>query len=295
MREAIKAFPQPELRSACKRFRGEPGFQLYSWFVANHYLIERHREVLLWSYIMLRSDVDRDGILSWDERQTIIKELGAGARNAGKSSFRRKLFYHVPSILEKAGLRAPQVNTNSLWTSLDGPQAIRDADCSEFEIDDCLAPGFLTDSSEASTINPTFSSAVIFDRLARQNTRCGDCLLKGLLQQRESGLGPLLPHKETQAADRELVVKAAMRYKYTVVDPSDTRFVMVTDADQVDSTLYRHYVKDQKPLPGQLCLNDDVVTTDEQELADIQSAIRELLNGLFPSQGRAELRGTGTN
>jgi hypothetical protein len=290
MREAIEAFPRPEIRSACKRFRGEPGFQLYSWYVANHYLIERHREVLLWGYIMLRSDLDRDGILSWEERQTIVAELAAGAKNAGKSSFRRKIFYHVPSMLKQAGLRPPQVNTNSLWTSLDGPQSIRDADCSEFVIDECLAPGFLTDDSPASKMNPTFSSAVIFDRLARQVPRCGDCLLKGLLQQTQSGLGPLLPHKGSQDADRELVVKAAMRYKYVVVDPSDTLFVMITDADQIDSTLYRHYVKDQKPLPGQMCLNDDVVTTDDQELQDIQSALIDLLAGLFPEPGKAESR-----
>jgi hypothetical protein len=288
MREAIEAFPRPEIRSACKRFRGEPGFQLYSWYVTYHYLIERHREVLLWSYIMLRSDVDRDGILSWEERQTIMSELAAGAQNAGKSAFRRKIFYHVPSMLQKAGLRPPQVNTNSLWTSLDGPQAIRDADCSEFAVDECLAPGFLTDKSTAPKTNPIFSSAVIFDRLARQNPHCGDCLLKGLLQQTPSGLGPLLPHKETQAADRELVVKAAMRYKYVVVDPSDTLFVMVTDADQIDSTLYRHYVKGKKQLPGQMCLNDDIATSDEQELQDIQSAMGELLAGLFPEPSRAE-------
>jgi hypothetical protein len=241
---------------------------------------------------MLRSDVDRDGILGWHERQQIIKDLAAGAESAGRTSFRRKLFYHVPAMLEKAGLRAPQVNTNTLWTSLDGPIAIKDADCAEFDVDECLAPGFLTDNSAASKTNPIFSSAVIFDRLARQNPRCGDCLLKGLLQQTPSGLGPLLPHADTQQADREVVVKAVMRYKYVVVDPSDTLFVMVTDADQIDSTLYRHYVKEKKQLPGQMCLNDDVVTTDEQELKDVQSAMKELLHGLFPKAGKAERPGS---
>ncbi|OQU96122.1 hypothetical protein CLAIMM_02251 [Cladophialophora immunda] len=290
MREAIEAFPRSEIQSACKRFRGEPGFQLYSWYVTNHYIIERHRELLLWSYIMLRSDIDRDGILSWEERQTIVADLERGSKNADKVSFRRKIFYHVPSMLEEAGLRAPQVNTNSLWTSLDGPHAIRNVDCSEFSVDDCLAPGFNTDNSATSRTNPTFSAAVIFDRLARQNPHCGDCLLKGLLQQTPSGLSPLLPDADTQAADRELVIKGAMRYKFIEVDPSDTLFVMVTDADQIDSTLYRHYVKEHKQLPGQMCLNDDVITTDEQELEDIQHAMRETLAGLFPNLGKAELK-----
>ncbi|EXJ82385.1 hypothetical protein A1O3_06198 [Capronia epimyces CBS 606.96] len=296
MREAIEAFPRPEIQSACKRFRGEPGFQLYSWYATYHYLIERHREVLLWSYIMLRSDVDRNGVLSWSERQTILGDLAAGAQNARRVSFRRKIFYHVPFMLEKAGLRAPQVNTNSLWTSLDGPLAIRDADCAEFDLDECLAPGFgigpdTSESIGSSSRNPAFSSAAVFDRLARQIPRCGDCLVKRLLQQTSSGLGPLLPHAETesQRQDRELVVKAVMRYKYVVVDPSDTLFVMVTDADQIDSTLYRPFVHNHKQLPGQLCLNDDVATTDEHELRDVQTAMRELLQALFPEKSRAEL------
>jgi hypothetical protein len=60
-REAITSFPRPALRSSSQRFRGETGFQLYSWYVFFHYITERHREALLWSYIMLRSDVDDDG------------------------------------------------------------------------------------------------------------------------------------------------------------------------------------------------------------------------------------------
>ncbi|KIW16119.1 hypothetical protein PV08_06170 [Exophiala spinifera] len=288
MREAIEAFPGPELRSVYRRFRGEPGFQLYSWYVTNHYLIERHREALIWSYIMLRSDVNRGGVLSWSERQQVMADLAAGAENANKVSFRRKIFYHVPAALTKAGLEAPAVNTDSLWTSLDGPHAIRDADCSQFSVSECLAPGFDIDDSETSNPNPTFNAAVIHDRLSRQNPKCGDCLLKNLLQQTQAGLGPLLPHAETQQTDREIVVKAIMRYQYIVVDPSNSLFVMVTDADQIDSTLHRHYIKEKRELPGQMCLNDDVVTEEDQELKDVQQAMRDFLGGLFPETGTAE-------
>lgn len=282
MREALSSFPRPELLSACKRFRGEPGFQIYSWYATYHYLIERHREALLWSYIMLRSDIDRDGVLSWSERQQVIEDIDNGVTNMDKASFRRRNFYHVPSALQRAGLTPPRVNTNILWTSLDGPLAIQGLDCSGFSINDCLGPGF--QSSHSSAGNPMFATALVFDRLARQTPQCGDCLLKIILHQVRQGLAPLLPRANSQPSQRELVVKALMRYKYTVIDSSNSLFVMVNDADQVDSTLVRRYVQERRELPGQICLNDDVSTTDPQELNDVHQAMNEFYEGVFPEK-----------
>jgi len=281
MREAISSFPGPELQSACKRFRGEPGFQLYSWYVTFHYLIERHREALLWSYIMLRSDVDNDGNLSWEERQTMMQDLEAGMKNEGRTTFRRRNYYHVHQLLQKAGLQSPKVNTDVLWTSLDGPATIQNADCIEFDVNECLAPGFSVSSTDAFSKNPVFSTSNVFDRLARQEPKCGDCLLKLILNKTPKGLAPLLPRADTQARQRELVIKAVMRYRFSIINP-DALFVMVTDAEQVDSTLVNRYVRGKKQLAGQLCLNDDVSTNDPQELADVKQAMTELYNGLFP-------------
>ena len=286
MKEAITSFPRPELQSACKRFRGEPGFQLYSWYVSFHYLIERYREALLWSYIMLRSDVDGDGVLSWEERQRIAQEIAKGTENVEKSSFRKRHYYHASASMEKAGLEPPQVNTNIQWTSLDGPVSIQTADCTDFDIDECLGAGFTHSRSSAG--NPFFSSANVFDRATRQEPHCGDCLIKTLLHQVRQGVSPLLPLRETQELKREQAVKALMRYKYTVMDPTNQLFVMVTDADQVDSTLIKKYVRERKPMPGQICLNDDVSTTDEDELADMHQAMSELLEGILSEKAAWE-------
>jgi hypothetical protein len=130
--------------------------------------------------------------------------------------------------------------------------------------------------------------AVIFDRVARQIPRCGDCLLKLLLSQVSRGLGPLLPHPHTQSRMREVVVKAVMRYRYTIINP-DALFVMVTDAEQVDSMLVRHFVTGKKQLAGQLCLNDDVTTEDEGEIQDVMAAMTELYQGLFPDKSQFEI------
>ncbi|ORX96855.1 hypothetical protein BCR34DRAFT_607507 [Clohesyomyces aquaticus] len=285
-KEAITSFPRPALRSAFQRFRGETGFQLYSWFVAFHYTMERHREALLWSYIMLRSDSDDDGYLDWDERKKILRELSEGMSNEAPDSFRQRMFYRVGDYLTQAGLEPPKVNTDTVWTSLDGPWMIKDLDCDAFDTEDCLAPGFSLPTSDATARIPAFSSAAIFDRITRQSPRCGDCLLKLILNRRRSGLGPLLPHETKKPKERETVIKALVKFQYTVVNP-DANFFMVTDAEQAEHVLLKPYIKQGKKS-GQMCLNDDVVTQDKKELEQLQKVMSALFEGLFPKPSRYE-------
>lgn len=288
MREAIGSFPGPELQSACKRFRGEPGFQLYSWYVTFHYLMERHREAMLWSLIMIKADKNNDGFINWDERRELLATLEHGMANEAKASFRKRNFYHVAQRLETAGLNPPLVHTDHTWTSLDGPSSLQNLDCSEFDVNECLAPGFSIARTDAKTFNPIFSSAVMFERVARTKPTCGDCLLKLVLNTVPSGLSPVLPDASTHPKEREIVVKALHRYRYVIAD-TNAQFVMITDAEQVESTLTMKYVNKKKTLPGQLCLNDDVTTEDEGELNMIQQAMNELYQGLFPEKSSFEL------
>jgi hypothetical protein len=275
------------MRSAHQRFRGETGFQLYSWYVIFHYTMERHREALLWSYIMLRSDTNDDGYLDWTERLRIQEDLAEGMGNESPEIFRQRVYYHVDDHLERAGLKPPVVNTDVLWTSLDGPEMIKDLDCDAFDMEDCLAPGFSTSSSDAEARSPVFSAAAIFDRVARQSPRCGDCLIKLVLNRRRAGLGPLLPHAVKKPKQREIVVKALMKYQYTVVNP-DAMFYMVTDAEQAEHVLLNPYIKHGKKA-GQICLNDDVITSDEKELEQLRTVMSNLFQGLLPDPSSYEM------
>lgn len=286
-KEAITSFPRPALRSAFQRFRGETGFQIYSWYVMFHYTMERHREALLWSYIMLRGDADDDGYLSWNERKKMLRELAEGMGNETPEQFRRRIYYRMGDHLEEAGLQPPKVNTDVLWTSLDGPIMIKDLDCDAFDTEDCLAPGFSLRSSDATARSPVFSSAAIFDRVARESPRCGDCLLKLILNRRRSGLGTLLPHPVKKPEQRATVIKALMKYQYTIVNP-DSAFYMVTDAEQAEHVLLKPYLKHNKKA-GQICLNDDVVTQDEQELEQLKKVMSALFEGLLPERSSFEM------
>ncbi|MAD87895.1 MAG: hypothetical protein CL912_33455 [Deltaproteobacteria bacterium] len=286
-REAISSFPRPAGQSNCQRFRGETGFQLYSWYVTFHYTMERQREALLWSYIMLRSDVNDNGNLGWTERQTIMDELEEGMAREGEPGFRKRMFYHMSESLEEAGLEPPKVNIDVQWTSLDGPAAIKDIECFEFNVNECLAPGFSSQSSDEKHTNHVFSSASIFDRVARQHPKCGDCLLKLLLNRVEAGLSPLLPNKEEQAPMREVVIKALWKYQYVIVEP-DAYFVMITDAEQVENVLFKRLIK-KRGTVGQLCLNDDVSTEEEQAVADVRRVMMRLLEEMLPEASQFEI------
>jgi hypothetical protein len=279
-REAINSFPRPAMQSACQRFRGETGFQLYSWYATFHYTMERHREVLLWSYIMSRSDIDRNGNLGWNERKVIMDELEEGMTKESEPLFRKRMFFNMNEALESVGLEAPKVNVDVSWTSLDGPVHIQNIECLEFNVNECLAPGFSTPSSDEHTTNHVFSTASIFDRVARQHPKCGDCLLKLILNRTPKGLSPLLPLVDTQAEDRATVIKALFKYQYTVVEP-DAYFVMITDAEQVENVLFKRMIK-KKGNVGQLCLNDDVSTEEASAVADVRKVMIKLLETMVP-------------
>jgi hypothetical protein len=274
------------MQSACQRFRGETGFQLYSWYVTFHYTIERHREALLWSYIMIRSDTDQNGNLGWQERQAIMEDLEEGMIKEGQPGFRKRMFYNMNEALESVGLEAPKVNVDVQWTSLDGPAAINNIECFEFNVNECLAPGFSTPLSDEHNKNHVFSTASIFDRVTRQHPKCGDCLIKLLLNRVQKGLSPLLPHADTQAEDRATVIKALWKYQYTIVDP-DAFFVMITDAEQVENVLFKRLVK-RKGKVGQLCLNDDVNTEEETAVANVRKVMIKLLETMVPEPSRFE-------
>lgn len=235
---------------------------------------------------MLRSDQDDDAYLDWNERKTILKELSLGTANESPEGFRNRIFFRIPEYHQQAGLEPPKVNTDVVWTSLDGPTMIRDLDCSEFDAEECLAPGFSMPSSDSLARSPVFSSAAIFDRLARQIPRCGDCLIKIILNRRQAGLGPLLPSAVKKPGQRAIVVKTLMRYHYTIVKP-DAEFYMITDAEQAEHALLKPYIKKGKQI-GQMCLNDDVVTMDPTELEQLGKVMDALLEGLLPGPSTFE-------
>lgn len=170
---------------------------------------------------------------------------------------------------------------------MDGPVTKRNLECETFDTEECLAPGFSMASSDAQSRSPVLASAVLFNRIARQSPRCGDCLLKLVLNRRRAGLGPVLPHPSKKPQQRDTVVKALMRFQYTVVQPG-TSFHMVTDAEQARHTPLQPYIRHGK-TSGQICLDDDVVSEDVTELEALKQVMKQLFEGLQPEPNSFEI------
>ncbi|KAI1846227.1 hypothetical protein JX265_010604 [Neoarthrinium moseri] len=296
MKETMSSFPQPSNKGTCERFRGESHFQIYPWYASFHYTIERFREALLWSFIMSRSDANSDGYLDWKERQNILETLEPGWRQlstkdsskpATQAANRERMFYKVPEILQKAGLQPPKVNMNILWTSLDGPETIRNSKCHDFNVDKCFADSFGSPVSDATSPNPDFSASNVFSRLSSQHPECGDCLIKFLLASTPRGLEPLLPPKSTKQHDRQVIIKALKKYQHTVVDTDAMKFVMVKDAEQAQMELLDRTIRQGKTY-GQWCLNDDVMTESAEQVGRVQDVMKTVFKTLWPEKGRWE-------
>lgn len=296
MEEAMASFPQPSAKGACERFRGESKFQIYPWYASFHYSIERFREALIWSFIMSRSDANSDGYLDWTERQHLLEAIEPGWRQlstkdpskpAAQSPDRERMYYKLPEVLQKAGLQPPKVNVNILWTSLDGPETIRNVKCNGFSVDKCFGDSFASSLSDSTSSNPDFAASNIFSRLSYQHPQCGDCLLKFLLASQPRGLEPLLPPKATKPHDREVIVKALKKYQHTVVDTDAMKFVMIKDAEQAETELLQRTIRKGKVF-GQWCLNDDVMTESAQQVGRVRDVMSQVFEGLWPGRGRWE-------
>jgi hypothetical protein len=294
MKEAMASFPSPALHGACERFRGESKYQIYPWYAAFHYSIERFREALLWSFIMTRSDTNGDGYLDWNERQVLLNAIRPGRRAATSDDAstpartaegRNRLFYQLPALHKRAGLQPPLSNAKVLWTSLDGPEMIRDVKCHNFYIDKCFAESFDSPISDETYRNPDFTTSNVFSQLSRREPKCGDCLIKFMLSTTPAGLEPLLPPK-SRVREREMTIKALLKYQHTVIEP-DAMFVMVKDAEQAETELLERAIKRGKRV-SQWCFNDDVMTEDGKAVSKVNQVIQTVFTTLFPVKSRWE-------
>ncbi|KAI1284030.1 hypothetical protein F5Y07DRAFT_407533 [Xylaria sp. FL0933] len=294
MSEAMASFPRPSMNGACQRFRGESLYQIYPWFAGFHYSIERFREVLIWSFIALRSDIDSNGYLDFEERSRLLAAIELGKHQFGKRDStvapppgliyeRDRMYLKIAQLLQQAGLQPPKVNVNVLWTSMDGPATIRKVKCNTFSVDKCLGDSFESSLSDEMSRNPDFTVSNVFARLSQAHPSCGDCLLKFALATVPRGLEPLLPPADTKPKDRDVIIKALKKYQHTIVDTDTMKFFMVKDAEQAKAELLERTIERGTAF-GQWCFNDDVMTESPEEVDRVRSIMRRVFETLWPQR-----------
>lgn len=183
-------------------------------------MIEAHREALLHSFIVGRSDRDRDGFLSLDERKEMLAELGyeVGDETSIESLVvpfpRRRTRSRLPHLLRRAGIEGPGATTVA-FSSMDGfgmgtvagktsKQRLRpvlhvdeagspidehEAEKARLDRGACSMPLARCFGADFLGSKKRFTAVDVFRKLVSGEPTCGDCAIVALVG--KSGLNSL--------------------------------------------------------------------------------------------------------
>ncbi|KAJ7267659.1 hypothetical protein B0H12DRAFT_1229947 [Mycena haematopus] len=276
MHEAALAFGDYFALTPMSQFRGSHDvsdeFEVNTIFTATHYMIERHREALLWSWTVAKWGGVADGILDAELKDAMWLELGA---EDGRDELRQKKSVRTSNDdvvlnMRAAGLEQPQsdkpterANTTYLFVSVDGytpnyEDRLEEAGLSRNE---CIGEDWETAWS-------------VFRRLAVEKPHCGDGVIATLTNAAPHGLSIFLPPPTASAAPvpipaflplimpstppplpqnpRGFAVRLIHRYAYVIAN-TPSEFFGVESGDQ--AKWYLSWVEADTAL---LCVNDDL-------------------------------------
>ncbi|BGP45053.1 hypothetical protein JCM10450v2_000870 [Rhodotorula kratochvilovae] len=216
-----KTVSTPMLRevqqTAEARFRGSGPAEVQTLFLLTHYTIEKHREALLWSFFVARSDPDGSGAYSPSERRALLSSLGYDLDAPPDSPIlavprpARRSLANLPTAHDQVGLPNPletaldfsshdgyaffglegsaSVPALPLWPSFGAEELETSAPVCTLDLDACFGADFLSPSSKR-----TCSVAETFRRVAYEHPQCGDCLIALLVgKSGAEGLEAFLP------------------------------------------------------------------------------------------------------
>lgn len=209
------------------------------------YTVEKHREALIWSFLVAASDINGDGAYTFDERIQMLTKIGGNlienriivAEPTRPSTVAPQRLYES---LRKAGIRTP-LATRYSWTSANGYPYLGNTHSSlhprltganpafcKIPLARCfLAINFFSnDGNEMVSRIP--SPHQLFVNMAFARPSCGDCLIAALLTAcSESGLEAFLPNP-TSFEERATTSKLAAQRTVTHIGGFDGKWA---DAD----------------------------------------------------------------
>ncbi|KAJ6454522.1 hypothetical protein C8R47DRAFT_222143 [Mycena vitilis] len=261
MREAAAVWADEIAKTAEARFRGQ-GPQVNLVYLTTWYTIEKHRESLLYSFLMLRVDADADGVISPAERLTLLDGLESGrvtvALREGGSA------HWLELNMKRAGVDPPK-ETEYEWLSSDGYPLIH-----------TIIPKDKTPQYCTIDVVKCFAGDAaleVFHRVAFEQPECGDCLIAHLVgKSGPTGLATFLPPPDPRKAafprtpslaktwqdatypfgmGREYAVNSIQRYTY-VLGASPMQFL------ELRRTSDTRKLPDTNTSVALLAVNDDL-------------------------------------
>lgn len=227
--EVASVWAEEMKKTASARFRGN-GIEVNTLFLATHYVIERHREALLWSFLVAKMDSSKKGQYSFADRRRLLSTINgnkaktdSSAITVNRPSRRAQTF----EALKSARISLPK-STMYHFTSADGYSLVSsgqdpyrwpsyDNTTDEYDHlphDICSIPielCFGSDDFILETFTGDRSSSNLFKRMAFENPQCGDCLIVALLGTSGStGLNAFLPEEGTSESSKPLTTVPPM-------------------------------------------------------------------------------------
>ncbi|KAJ8296782.1 3-O-alpha-D-mannopyranosyl-alpha-D-mannopyranose xylosylphosphotransferase [Rhodotorula toruloides] len=230
LREVQLVFHEELSATAEARFRGKAPNEVQPLFLATMYIIERHREALLWSFLVARTDADHSGAYSASERGALLVDLGVDPAEAPQCPLiavprpRRDTVRALAEDHAKAGLPNPLETTTEFsshdgyallgletkmpfvypsreWPALPLSAAPSSDPICVLDIKSCFGDDFVSLDERKVDVS------TVFKRVAFEQTHCGDCLMALLVGKSGSrGLGAFLPEEEEAVEVAEMPV-----------------------------------------------------------------------------------------
>lgn len=317
--EIYRQWPQDFNTTSSHRFRGEgEARDIHVSFFMAHYVIEMLRETQLESYWRYRLDANQDGVIDYNERQALLdmvkswnlnQELPEGSPER-KQHTRPTILDSHKLILQKVGVQMSG-STEYRHAGLDGfPFMIPTADTSktipllpiknaegksddpqkpyksyekpqertcQLNVEFCFGREFM-DTNQTSTLS-IHQSQQIFNRIAKAEFHCGDCLLELLMQHpsNQGGMSAILPRDERSDAFQR-VIRNLDRYNY-VLGTSTYWFIALQGPEQSQDQLKG--LKDNRSHIAYFCINDDF-PDDAKLQTTMHGMFRDFLDERFP-------------
>ncbi|KAJ7750763.1 hypothetical protein B0H14DRAFT_2981816 [Mycena olivaceomarginata] len=311
LHEAALAFGEAFAATPLSRFRGEH-FAPREWevntiFLATHFVIERHREALLWSWVVGKwgSQARMSGML--DEKTKVAMWAELGGRD-GKSEINlrmatRKTMQDIEPNLKRAEIKPPRAPKSLLeadtvysWVSMNGYSPTWHNLASHISIsrDKCLGAN-------------DERAWDMFRRLVMDDISCGDQVISALMHASKSGLGVFLPPHSVPppppsladpiilplvlpvaptpfpANPRAFVVRLIQRYSYAIGESA--MYFVGPQSAQAASRLLRD--ADRQRNIALMCINDDL-GDDEVEVRAADEVMRQWFEERWPEKLECE-------
>ncbi|KIY69262.1 hypothetical protein CYLTODRAFT_349864 [Cylindrobasidium torrendii FP15055 ss-10] len=314
LHEAGLAFPFQFSATPLSRFRGshlnvdKGEMEVHTVFLATHWILERRREALLWSYIVAKWGGE-GGTLSVEKKDNMWQEMGGSESEdtIPLSNIRHTSTDDVDVELSRAGITSPRVpdrkvasHTDYAFVSQDGyPQTL-------------VTPTLVSALSRSECLGEKETSAwALFVEVLRKRPECGDAIIAALLQQegQGGGLSLFLPSGSASASGpiplalplhlpeqqpplpvavedlRAFAVRLLHRYSYAV-GWTPARFFGLTSLRQTKSSLKQ---TNQHPDIALLCINDDLPNDDTREVEKADDILRGWFDTRWPERGSWEV------